>query len=147
MCILSKLKPKTSRGQDGRSMKLIKESIDHIIFPLARMINQSMSTGLVPKNRKIAKVIPILNLETNTYLTITDELACFLHGGGGIRGDADPSYNGYVSHGVTICVGVHNYLKMLLPLNCENTLIQIYFTNIDMAINQNIPLCILLFTH
>ena len=57
--ILSKLKPKTSRGHDGISMKLIKESIDHIIFPLTHIINQSMSTGLVPKHMKIAKVIPI----------------------------------------------------------------------------------------
>ena len=57
--ILSKLKPKTSRGNDGISMKLITESIDHIIFPLTRIINQSMSTGLVPTNMKIAKVIPI----------------------------------------------------------------------------------------
>ena len=57
--ILSKLKHKTSRGHDGMSMKLIKESIDHIIFPLTHIINQSMSTGLVPKHMKIAKVIPI----------------------------------------------------------------------------------------
>ena len=43
--ILSKLKPKTSRGYDGISIKLIKESIDNIIFPLTRIINQSMSTA------------------------------------------------------------------------------------------------------
>ena len=57
--ILSKLKPKTSRGHDGIAMKLIKESIYHIIFSLTHVINQSMSTRLVPKNMKIAKVIPI----------------------------------------------------------------------------------------
>ena len=44
-------------------MKLIKESIDHIIFPLTHILNQSMSTGLGPNYMKIAKEIPILNLE------------------------------------------------------------------------------------
>ena len=40
-------------------MKLIKESIDRIICHITHIINQSMSTGLVPKNMKIAKVIAI----------------------------------------------------------------------------------------
>ena len=41
------------------SMKLIKRIKNSIIFPIASLINKSLSTGEVPSNMKTAKVIPI----------------------------------------------------------------------------------------
>ena len=40
-------------------MKLIKESIDIIISPLTCIINLSINSGIVPKQLKIARVIPL----------------------------------------------------------------------------------------
>ena len=57
--ITSKLKNKTSQGHDNISTKLIKQSIEQISTPLTHILNQSMTTGIVPQNMKIAKVIPI----------------------------------------------------------------------------------------
>ena len=55
----SKLKAKTSQGHDQISCKLLKDTIAHIVLLLSHIINQSLSTGTVPKQMKIAKVIPI----------------------------------------------------------------------------------------
>ena len=41
-------------------MNLIKESIDIIITPLTCIINLSVTSGIVPKQLKIARVIPLL---------------------------------------------------------------------------------------
>ncbi len=57
--ILNKLKNKSSYGHDGISNKLIKYSINKIINPLTSIINKSLETGIVPKQLKVAKVIPI----------------------------------------------------------------------------------------
>lgn len=54
-----KLKPKLSSGHDNISNKLLKETIDDILVPMTHIINQSLATGIVPKEMKIAKVIPI----------------------------------------------------------------------------------------
>ena len=40
-------------------MNLIKESIDIIILPLTCIINLSITSGIVPKQLKIARVIPL----------------------------------------------------------------------------------------
>ena len=55
----SKITAKSSQGHDGISSKLIKESIHHIATPFTHIVNQSLSTGVVPINMKLAKVIPI----------------------------------------------------------------------------------------
>ena len=55
----SKIKAKSSQGHDGISSKLIKESIHHIATPFTHIVNQSLYTGVVPINMKLAKVIPI----------------------------------------------------------------------------------------
>ena len=55
--ITSKLKNKTSQGHDNISTKLIKQSIEQISTPLTHILNQSMTTGIVPQNMKLAKVI------------------------------------------------------------------------------------------
>ena len=48
----------TAVGYDNISMNLIKESIDIIISPLTCIINLSITSGIVPKQLKIARVIP-----------------------------------------------------------------------------------------
>ncbi len=57
--ITNKLKPKLSAGPDEISSKLLKETIEYIIYPLTHIINRSLLTGIVPNQLKIAKVIPI----------------------------------------------------------------------------------------
>jgi hypothetical protein len=57
--IVRNLKPKTSFGHDEISTKIIKESILNILMPLTHIINISLNQGIVPKQLKTAKVIPI----------------------------------------------------------------------------------------
>ena len=40
-------------------MDLIKDSIDKIIFPITSIINLSITSGIVPNQLKIARVIPL----------------------------------------------------------------------------------------
>ena len=54
-----KIQSKISSGHDEISSKLMKNSIDIILEPLTHIINQSLNTGTVPSEMKIAKVIPI----------------------------------------------------------------------------------------
>ncbi len=54
-----KLKPKTSFGHDQISNKLLKETIENVLEPITHIINQSLLSGVVPSDMKIAKVIPI----------------------------------------------------------------------------------------
>jgi len=56
---INKLKTKSSFGHDGISTKLIKATIINIVHPLTYIINKSFESGIVPKDMKIAKVIPI----------------------------------------------------------------------------------------
>ena len=63
-----KLKPKTSSGFDNISTKLMKDTIDYIIEPITHILNQSLSSGIVPKQMKIAKVVPIYkSSDQNTF--------------------------------------------------------------------------------
>ena len=57
--IVNKLKPKTSCGHDQISSKMIKDTIQNIAIPLSHIINKTLSTGIVPNQLKIAKVIPV----------------------------------------------------------------------------------------
>jgi hypothetical protein len=54
-----KLKNKHSMGYDKISNWIMKTSMIEIALPLTHIINQSLITGEVPKQMKIAKVIPI----------------------------------------------------------------------------------------
>jgi hypothetical protein len=63
-----KLKPKTSSGYDCISTKLLKATINEILEPLTHVINTSFETGIVPKDMKIAKVIPIYKSSDKTLL-------------------------------------------------------------------------------
>ena len=57
--VCKKIKPKLSRGHDEISSKLMKQSIHNILIPITHIFNLSLSTGIVPKDMKIAKVIPL----------------------------------------------------------------------------------------
>ena len=57
--ITKSLKPKTSSGHDDISNKLLRETIAYIIEPITHIMNQSLLHGVVPKDMKISKVIPI----------------------------------------------------------------------------------------
>ena len=70
-----KLKPKLSSGHDDIPTKVLKEIMDIVCSPLSHVINLSFSTGIVPDNFKIAKVVPIYkssdNMSLNNYRPIS----------------------------------------------------------------------------
>ncbi len=57
--IVQKLNPKTSSGHDEIPTKVIKESINNFIDPITHILNLSLNTGVIPRQLKEAKVIPI----------------------------------------------------------------------------------------
>jgi hypothetical protein len=56
---IGKIKPKSSSGHDNITSKLLLQMSPTIHPILKVIINQSLATGIVPKNMKIAKVIPV----------------------------------------------------------------------------------------
>ena len=62
---INKVKTKSSSRHDEISSRLLTETLQHIIHPLTRIINISISTGIVPDQLKMAKVIPILKTSEN----------------------------------------------------------------------------------
>ena len=58
--IIKAFKPKTSSGNDGLSMKLLKLIKDPILPSLTVLINQSLATGIFPDKFKIAKITPLI---------------------------------------------------------------------------------------
>ena len=73
--IVNNLKDKKSAGHDGIDNYLLKKIINSIVDPLIHLLNFSITSGLVPKNMKIAKVIPIFKKgdkqEVNNYRPIS----------------------------------------------------------------------------
>ncbi len=67
--IIGELKPKTSCGFDGFSMKLIKRIQDPITEPITMIINQMLHTGIFPNDLKIAKVIPLFKKGDDTIFS------------------------------------------------------------------------------
>jgi hypothetical protein len=57
--ICKQLKPKMSSGADFISTKLLTQIAPLIITPLHYLINLSLETGFVPKQLKIAKIVPV----------------------------------------------------------------------------------------
>ena len=57
--IVKNLKDKKSAGVDGISNHLLKSTAEHMIKPLYKMINLSLLSGIVPKQMKVANVIPL----------------------------------------------------------------------------------------
>ncbi len=60
---------KKSTGQDGISMLLVKAISKEISVPLAKVINLSLSTGVVPDTMKMATVIPLYKANNNQLFT------------------------------------------------------------------------------
>ena len=56
---IDKLKNKSSSGTDGLSNKVLKSVSGVLLKPLHKLINFSLSTGVVPSQLKLAKVIPL----------------------------------------------------------------------------------------
>ena len=84
--IITLLKPKTSSGHDKLTPKLIKQLYNRkipepiiargVIPPLVHIINLSLSTGIIPKAMKLAKVVPIYknkgsNAEMKNYRPVS----------------------------------------------------------------------------
>ena len=57
--IINTFLPKTSSGEDGLSMKILKRIKHIIVDSLSLIINQSLNTGIFPENLKLAKVLPL----------------------------------------------------------------------------------------
>ena len=57
--MLKAFKPKTSKGMDGISMKILKYISQLIVHPITLLINQSLMTNTFPTNLKIAKIMPL----------------------------------------------------------------------------------------
>ena len=70
--IVSKMESKKSTDIFGISNFLIKKIINGIALPLAHIINLSISTGIVPNDMKIAKVIPIYKIKGNNSILKID---------------------------------------------------------------------------
>jgi hypothetical protein len=57
------LKISRSEGVDGINISIVKACIDLIALPLSTIFNKSISTGIVPNQLKIAKVIPVFEAD------------------------------------------------------------------------------------
>ena len=66
--ICNSLRPGISAGYDNVPVGIVKETIDSISEPLCHIINLSITSGAVPDELKIARVIPILKAGDKTYL-------------------------------------------------------------------------------
>ena len=59
MKIVNKLGTNKSPGHDGLKPDVVKKVAKEIAYPLMLIFNVSLSTGVVPDELKIAKVVPI----------------------------------------------------------------------------------------
>ena len=64
--IVNGYKPKTSKGNDGISMKLFKSIFPSLVNAITLLINQSLTTSIFPNKLKIAKIMPLLK-KPNIY--------------------------------------------------------------------------------
>ncbi len=67
--IINDMKPKSSCGIDGLSMKLLKMTKEVFTELLLIIINQTLSTGIFPDKLKIAKVTPVYKKDDQTEFT------------------------------------------------------------------------------
>ena len=59
----------TSAGFDQVTMDVVKQTINLIIAPLTHIMNLSLSSGLVPEQMKVARVIPLFKSGTLSLFT------------------------------------------------------------------------------
>jgi len=61
---LSKLKSDKSPGPDGLHPMLLRETADHIAYPLTKIFQASIREGIVPDDWKKANIVPIYKKRT-----------------------------------------------------------------------------------
>ena len=66
--LIASLKTKTSTGNDGISVQLLKVIAPGIVKPLTALLNQSLKTGIFPNNLKLAKIIPLHKKESRELM-------------------------------------------------------------------------------
>ena len=64
---------KKTTSCDNLSTYIILNTIDEIAIPITHIINQYLSSGLVPDKLNISKIIPILNLAIIKCLITIDQ--------------------------------------------------------------------------
>ena len=67
--ITSQLKSKASSGHDELSSDVLMSTMNYFLTPLVRIINTSITTGIVPVNMKIAKVTSVFKVDDRTELS------------------------------------------------------------------------------
>ena len=67
--IASSFKPGKAAGHDKISLSTIKQSIHCIAAPLTHIVNLSITHGVVPKEMKVACVVPIFKSGDQTLFT------------------------------------------------------------------------------
>ena len=72
------LKNKSSHGYDNISNKLLKRASDIIVEPLTLIINQTLSTGIFPKQLNISRVKPLFKKMISIFSVIIDQFHCYL---------------------------------------------------------------------
>ena len=63
------LPSKTSSGYDNLSQLDVKIFGEQIVLPLGILINEYVVEGIVPKELKIAKIIPVFNSNANDNIS------------------------------------------------------------------------------
>ncbi len=67
--IIDEIKPKSSCGFDGISMKILKAIKQVLIKQILIIVNQTLHTGIFQDKLKITKVNPIYKKDENTQFT------------------------------------------------------------------------------
>ena len=63
---VSRLKSTSSFGYDGIPPLIIKQVYSGIALPLSDIFNKSLTSGILPDQMKIVKIIPMYNLRIDT---------------------------------------------------------------------------------
>ena len=70
---IKKMKDNKSSGVDGIPPKLLKEIVEQISTPLAKLFNLSLEEGIVPSEWKEANITPLFKKGSRTSQKITDQ--------------------------------------------------------------------------
>ena len=57
--LIASLDTSKSTGSDGVSAKMLEGTATSIVYSLTKLFNQSISQGIFPNDRKIARIVPI----------------------------------------------------------------------------------------
>ena len=70
---IKKMKDNKSPGVDGIPPKLLKEIVEQISTPLAKLFNLSLEEGIVPSEWKEANITPLFKKGSRNKQRITDQ--------------------------------------------------------------------------